>query len=108
MKTVRFIVPFGPGSTPDLIARMIAEKLQQKLGQTFIVENKAGASGMTGTDAVAKAEPDGYTIGISIGGPLAINTLLFSKMPYDPFKDLALITSSPCSRARSRCRPISA
>jgi len=91
-KTVRFIVPFGPGSTPDLIARMIAEKLQQTQGQTVIVENKAGASGMTGTDAVAKAEPDGYTIGISIGGPLAINSLLFSKMPYDPFKDLALIT----------------
>ena len=80
------------GATPDIIARLIAEKLQQKLGQNFIVENKAGASGMTGTDAVAKAEPDGYTIGISIGGPLAINTLLFTKMPYDPFKDIALIT----------------
>ena len=92
VKTVRFIVPFGPGSTPDIIARMIADRLQQTQGQTVIVENKAGASGMTGTDAVAKAEPDGYTIGISIGGPLAINTLLFSKMPYDPFKDLALIT----------------
>src|ERR1044072_9851981 len=69
VKTVRFIVPFGPGSTPDLIARMIADKLQQTQGQTIVVENKAGASGMTGTDAGAKAEPDGYTIGISIGGP---------------------------------------
>src|SRR5689334_10701964 len=91
-KTVRIIVPFGAGATPDTIARMIADRLQQKLGQNFIVENKPGASGMTGTDAVAKAEPDGYTIGISIGGPLAINTLLFSKMPYDPAKDIALIT----------------
>ena len=91
-KTVRVIVPFGAGATPDTIARLIADRLQQKLGQNFIVENKPGASGMLGTDAVAKAEPDGYTIGISIGGPLAINTLLFSKMPYDPFKDLALIT----------------
>src|SRR5437764_4080955 len=91
-KTVRIVVPFGAGATPDTIARLIADKLQQKLGQNFIVENKAGASGMTGTDTVAKAEPDGYTIGISIGGPLAINTLLFSKMPYDPFKDIALIT----------------
>jgi tripartite-type tricarboxylate transporter receptor subunit TctC len=91
-KTVRMVVPFGAGATPDIIARMIAERLQQKLGQTFIVENKPGASGMTGTDAVAKAEPDGYTIGISIGGPLAINTLLFSKMPYNPAKDIALIT----------------
>src|SRR3954470_16180423 len=91
-KTVRLIVPFGAGATPDTIARVIADRLQQKLGQNFIVENKPGASGMLGTDAVAKAESDGYTIGISIGGPLAINTLLFSKMPYDPFRDLALIT----------------
>jgi tripartite-type tricarboxylate transporter receptor subunit TctC len=91
-KAVRIIVPFGPGATPDTIARLIADRLQQRLGQNFIVENKPGASGMTGTDAVAKAEPDGYTIGVSIGGPLAINTLLFSKMPYDPFKDIALIT----------------
>jgi tripartite-type tricarboxylate transporter receptor subunit TctC len=91
-KAVRIIVPFGPGATPDTIARLIADRLQQRLGQNFIVENKPGASGMTGTDAVAKAEPDGYTIGVSIGGPLAINTLLFSKMPYDPFKDVALIT----------------
>src|SRR5437588_6329021 len=91
-KTVRIIVPFGAGATPDTIARVIADKLQQKWGQNFIVENKPGASGMLGTDAVAKAEPDGYTIGISIGGQLAINTLLFSSMPYDPFKDLALIT----------------
>ncbi len=91
-KTVRIVVPFGAGATPDTIARLIADRLQQKLGQNFIVENKPGASGMTGTDAVAKAEPDGYTIGVSIGGALAINTLLFSKMPYDPFKEIALIT----------------
>ena len=91
-KNVRIIVPFGAGATPDTIARMIADKLAAKLGHSFIVENKPGASGMLGTDVVAKAEPDGYTIGVSIGGPLAINTLLFSKMPYDPFKDLALIT----------------
>jgi len=91
-KAVRVIVPFGAGATPDTIARLIADRLQAKLGQNFIVENKPGASGMTGTDAVAKAEPDGYTIGVSIGGPLAINTLLFSKMPYDPFRDVALIT----------------
>ena len=91
-KSVKIISPFGAGSTPDLVARMIADYLQQKLGQTFIVEDKPGASGNTGTDAVAKAEPDGYTIGISIGGPLAINPLLFSKLPYDPAKDIALIT----------------
>jgi tripartite-type tricarboxylate transporter receptor subunit TctC len=91
-KSVRIIVPFGPGSTPDVVARLIADNLQQRLGQSFVVENRPGASGNTGTDAVAKAAPDGATIGISIGGPLAINTLLFSKLPYDPAKDVAPIT----------------
>jgi tripartite-type tricarboxylate transporter receptor subunit TctC len=90
---VKIIVPFGAGATPDLVARLVADYLQDKLGQTFIVENKPGASGNTGTDAVAKAPPDGATIGVSIGGPLAINTLLFAKLPYDPRKDLALITA---------------
>ena len=92
-KTVRIVVPFGPGSTPDLIARMIADGLLKKYpGSAFVVENKPGASGNLGTDAVAKAKPDGTTIGISIGGPLAINTLLFSKLPYDPKTDIAAIT----------------
>ena len=91
-KSVRIIVPFAAGATPDLVARLIADHLRDKLGQPFVVENKPGASGNTGTDAVAKAEPDGATIGVSIGGPLAINTLLFSNLPYDPKKDLSLIT----------------
>ncbi len=91
-RTVRIIVPFGAGSTPDLVARMIADQLQHKLGATFVVENKPGASGNIGTDAVAKAEPDGHTLGVSIAGPLAINTLLFSKLPYDPFRDIKPIT----------------
>src|SRR5580698_10017136 len=91
-KSVRIIVPFAAGATPDLVARMIADYLHDKTQVPFIVENKPGASGNTGTDAVAKAAPDGATIGVSIGGPLAINTLLFSNLPYDPKKDLALIT----------------
>ncbi len=91
-KPVRIIVPFAAGATPDIVARLIAERLQEQLGQTFIVENKPGASGNAGTDAVAKAAPDGATIGVSIGGPLAINTLLFAHLPYDPRKDLTLIT----------------
>ena len=91
-KPVKIIVPFGAGSTPDVVARLIADHLQKKLGQPFVIENKPGASGNTGTDAVAKAAPDGATIGISIGGPLAINTLLFSNLPYDPKVDIAPIT----------------
>src|SRR6478672_303972 len=91
-KPVRIVVPFGPGSTPDVVARLIADHLQKKLGQPFVIDNKPGASGNIGTDAVAKAAPDGTTIGVSIGGPLAINTLLFSKLPYDPKTDLAPIT----------------
>jgi len=92
-KTVRIVVPFGPGSTPDIVARLVADGLQQKYpASAFIVENKPGASGNLGTDAVAKGPPDGSTLGISIGGPLAINTLLFSKLPYDPRKDIAPVT----------------
>ena len=101
-KPVKIVVPFGPGSTPDVVARLIADHLQKKLGQPFVIENKPGASGNTGTDAVAKAAPDGATIGISIGGPLAINTLLFSQLPYNPKTDIAPITqlvTQPCALA---------
>src|SRR5262245_48573547 len=91
-KTVRIIVPFGPGSTPDMVGRLIADHMQQKLGQPFVIENRPGASANTGTEMVAKADPDGYTIGISLGGQLAINTLLSAKVLYDPDKHPALIT----------------
>jgi tripartite-type tricarboxylate transporter receptor subunit TctC len=91
-KPVKIVVPFAAGATPDIVARLIADDLQSRLKQTFIVENRPGASGNTGTDAVVKAEPDGATIGVSIGGPLAINTLLFGHLPYDPRKELTLIT----------------
>ncbi len=91
-RPVKLYVPFGPGSTPDVVARVMADRLQQKLGQPFVVEDKPGASGNLGTDAVAKADPDGYTLGISIAGPLAINALLFGKLPYDPAKDFAYVT----------------
>jgi tripartite-type tricarboxylate transporter receptor subunit TctC len=92
-KTVRILVPFGAGSTPDIVARLVSDGLTKKYPDSvFLVENKPGASGNLATDLVAKAAPDGATIGISIGGPLAINTLLFSKLPYDPQKDIAPIT----------------
>jgi tripartite-type tricarboxylate transporter receptor subunit TctC len=91
-KPVKIMVPFGAGSTPDVVARMIADHLQKKLGQPFLVENKPGAGGIIGTDAVAKAAPDGATIGISIGGPLAIATILNAKLPYNPKTDIAAVT----------------
>jgi tripartite-type tricarboxylate transporter receptor subunit TctC len=91
-KSVRIVVPFAPGATPDIVARLLAERLQAKLNQTFVIENKPGASGNLGTEAVVRAEPDGATIGVSIVGPLALNTLLFSKLSYDPFSELALIS----------------
>jgi tripartite-type tricarboxylate transporter receptor subunit TctC len=92
-KTVKIVVPFGAGSTPDIVARMIKDGLDKQYpDSTFIVDNRPGASGNTGTDVVAKAKADGSTIGISIGGPLAINSLLFKNLPYDPQKDIAPIT----------------
>jgi tripartite-type tricarboxylate transporter receptor subunit TctC len=89
---VRIVVPFAAGATPDIVARLIAGDLHDKTQQPFVVENKPGASGNSGTDAVAKAAPDGATLGVSIGGPLALNTLLFAALPYDPKKDITLIT----------------
>ena len=91
-RTVTIIVPFIAGSTPDSLARILAEGLQQRLGVAFVVENRAGASGNTGTAAVAKAVPDGHTLGVSIVGPLVINALLFPKMPYETEKDIAPIS----------------
>lgn len=91
-RPVHVIVAFAPGSTPDLLARMVSERLAQRLGKPVIVDNKPGASGNIGTDAVAKAAPDGYTLGVTISGPLAANTLLFKRLPYDPQTDIAPLT----------------
>jgi len=91
-RVIHMVVAFPAGSSPDLVARMLNDKLGAALGQPVIVENRPGAGGNVGTNIVAKAAPDGYTIGFSIGGPLAVNTVLYSKLEYDPFKDLAPIT----------------
>lgn len=89
---VRVIVPFAPASTPDLVARVVSERLGARLGATTIVENKAGAAGNLGTDAVVKAAPDGQTIGVGIAGPLGVNSMLFKKLPFNPERDLQLVT----------------
>ena len=87
-QTVRIVVGFGPGSTPDLVARTLAEHLQKRTGKTFVVENKAGAGGNLGAAEVARAAPDGATLGITIPGPLIVNPMT-SQLPYDPKTDIA-------------------
>ena len=91
-RPIRLIVPFAAGSTPDVFARIVGEKAGMGLKQAVVIENRPGAGGNTGTDAMAKAAPDGYTIGASITGPLVNNTVLYRKLPYNPFTDLAPIT----------------
>ena len=88
-KPVKFVTPYPPGGTTDILARLVGTKLQQSLGQPFLVEAKAGAGGNIGTDFVAKAPPDGYTILMGASGPLAINVSLFKSLPYNPVTDLA-------------------
>ena len=97
-KPVRVIVTFPPGSTPDIVGRALASRLQEAMGQPFVVENRAGAGGNIGADAVAKAAADGYTLLVSTNGVFAINKALYKTMPFDPDKDLAplsLLATAP-------------
>ncbi len=97
-KTVRIVVPYPGGSTPDIVARALATKLPASLGQPFIVENKPGAGGNIGAAEVAKAAPDGHTLLVAVNGPVAVNKHLYKEMPYDSDKDLlpiSLLASSP-------------
>jgi len=91
-KPIRYIVNFAPGGTTDILARMIAPKLADALGQPVVVENRAGAGGNVGAEAVAKSPPDGYTIGAGTVSSHALNATLYSKLPFDPLKDFAPIT----------------
>lgn len=87
-KPIRIVVPYGAGSSPDVAARIVAERLSPRLGQPVVIENRPGAGGNNGTGAVAKAPGDGYTYVISTNGPLVYNTVLYKKLPYDPFSEL--------------------
>jgi tripartite-type tricarboxylate transporter receptor subunit TctC len=90
-RVIRIVVPYAPGGAADILARALAEKLSPRLGQPVLVDNKTGASGNIGIDAVAKAPADGYTISFALSSNLMINQYLFKKLPYDPQKDLALL-----------------
>ncbi len=87
-RPVRVVVPWPPGGSTDVLARLLSERLSQSLGQPFVVENRAGAGGNIGTDAIAKAAPDGYTMGpVTVGG-WSINQYLYTRLPYDPERDI--------------------
>ena len=91
-RTVRMIVPFPPGGAGDLVMRPLAQKLTESMGQPVVLENRPGADTIIGMDTIAKAAPDGYTIGLAINAGLTMNGALYSKLPYDPAKDFAPIT----------------
>jgi tripartite-type tricarboxylate transporter receptor subunit TctC len=91
-KPIRLVVPFPPGGPSDIISRVVGQKMQELLGQLIIIDNRAGAGGVLGTDNIAKSEPDGYSIALASAGALAISSSLQEKMLYDPLKDLAPIT----------------
>ena len=92
LKPIRIVVAYGPGSTLDIMARILGPKVSEAVGQPVIVENRTGAGGMIGMDSTAKAAPDGYTIGVGALGPNATNPALYKKTPFDPVKDLTGVT----------------
>ena len=91
-KTVRIVVPYTPGGGNDILARLLAEKLTTALGQSVVVENKPGAGAVVGTDFVAKAAPDGYTLLVAASGPMVFNQVLLSKPPYNSVADFAPVS----------------
>ncbi|WP_291298331.1 tripartite tricarboxylate transporter substrate binding protein [Elioraea sp.] len=111
-RPLRLVVPFAPGGLTDILARALAEQLQPRLGQSVIVENRAGAGGNLAAEAVARAEPDGHTLLVATQGIIAINTALFRRLPYDPDADFTplafmarqpnLLVANPGLRGRAR------
>jgi tripartite-type tricarboxylate transporter receptor subunit TctC len=91
-KSVRMIVTFPPGGGVDFMGRVVGQKLAERLGQQVVIDNRGGANGITGLQAVMSAAPDGYTICASSAGPLAVNPHVYKNLPYDPLKDFTLIS----------------
>src|SRR5436190_19774560 len=107
-KPVKLVVGFAPGGSTDIVARIVAQKLGERLGQTVIVENKAGAGGTIGADSVAKAAPDGYTLTLGTTSTHAIAAGAYSKLPYDPVKDfthVSLVAITPYLLVTSQKTP---
>ena len=92
VRPIRFVVPYGAGGAGDIFARTIGQKLADAMGQAVVVDNRGGANGIIGTDLVAKAPPDGYTIVMANSAPFVLNPSLYSKLPYDAVRDFAPVT----------------
>lgn len=108
-KPVRFISPYAPGGGTDIMARTLAQKLSEGLGQQFIVENRPGGGGIMGTESAAKSPPDGYTILLGSKGPMTVNPALYSKLPYNTLRDfqpLALVAKVPAVLAVHPSLPV--
>jgi len=91
-KPIRMIVPYAAGGNADITARLVARKMSESLNTPIVIENRGGANGGIGTEVVAKAAPDGYTLLAAASGPIVINPVLQKKVPYDPLKDLSAIS----------------
>ena len=97
-KPIRLVVPYAPGGGADGVARIIAKKMSENIGQPIVIDNKGGAGSILGTEIVAKAEPDGYTLLLGQSGPISINPAVYKSLPYDPVKDfvpLSMTTAYP-------------
>ena len=92
-RPLTFVVPYPPGGAADVFARQLATQLATRLGQPVVVDNRAGANGIVGLQALMQSAPDGHTIAVGAAGPLAVNPALYDKLPYDPLKDFAPITN---------------
>ena len=108
-KTIHFVVPYGSGGSPDVLSRVLAQKLSENIGQPVVVDNRPGAGGIIAAEAVAKAAADGYTLFIADTGHVAINPSLYAKLPYDPIKDFTPVTlavTTPLFLAATATLPI--
>jgi tripartite-type tricarboxylate transporter receptor subunit TctC len=91
-KAIKLVVPYAPGGGADSVARIVAKKVSENIGQAIVIENKGGAGSIVGTDIVAKAEPDGYTLLLGQSGPISINPAVYKNLPYESVKDFAPVT----------------
>ena len=91
-KPIKLVVPYAPGGGADGVARIVAKRVSEQIGQGIVIENKGGAGSIVGTDQVAKAEPDGYTLLLGQSGPISINPAVYKSLPYDPIRDFAPVT----------------